>query len=204
MTALAAAVAHEVRNPLNALGLTLARLSPTADATGRGAAHADAQSLVCEVDGIVDRFLDVARVPIPEMAETPLGPLLEGVRLEAALGGLEVAVQCEALVALVDGRLLRQALRNLVTNAAQAGANRMDVLVSSGAGTVSVLVSDDGSGVPTDLAPHLFDWFETTRALGTGLGLPMARRAIHAMRGDLVVVALRPATFLITLQGSRS
>ncbi len=61
----------------------------------------------------------------------------------------------------------------------------------------ALLVEDDGPGV--DDPDHLFDWFHTTRAKGSGLGLPTSRRMAQALGGSLVLVSARPAIFRLEL-----
>ena len=94
-----------------------------------------------------------------------------------------------------DPELLGQVLRNLFRNAAEAGATHIvaDVLPDG------VRVEDDGSGVSEVDAAHVFTWFHTSRAQGTGLGLPQSRRICEALGGDLRLERARPATFRILL-----
>jgi signal transduction histidine kinase len=70
---------------------------------------------------------------------------------------------------------------NLVQNAWQAGAKSVVVRVRAG----GVDVDDDGPGIPVEERDRVFEPFFTTKVRGTGLGLPIARKMIQAMRGTL-------------------
>ena len=80
-----------------------------------------------------------------------------------------------------DGALLAQVLLNLVQNAWQAGAHTVVVRLKNGV----IDVVDDGPGIPAEHAVTVFEPFFTTKVRGTGLGLPVARKMIEAMRGTL-------------------
>jgi signal transduction histidine kinase len=97
-----------------------------------------------------------------------------------------------------DSTFVTEILRNLFLNAAQAGATTLSIRVRPG-DPWSFEVQDDGSGIAAPDA--IFDWFHTTRASGSGLGLPIARRMANALGGRLTLVSARPATFRIELPG---
>ena len=199
VTALAAAVAHEVRNPLNALGLALHRLE-RADAEGAAGLRTRIRAALDEIEGIVDRFLDLSRPPVPDLRMVHLDQLFANLSEEAAAAGIELHAECREVAVSTDPELLSQALRNLIRNAAEAGGGR--VWVRQQAADPRVLeFEDDGPGVAPEQLDQLFDWFHTTRAGGSGLGLPSARRALRSLGGDLELVQAHPAIFRLTLGG---
>lgn len=199
ITAMSAAVAHEVRNPLNALGLALGRLEHVR-AEGKDAATLQVRirASLDEIDGIVQRFLDVSRPPSPRLESVSLASVLDELADDAAASGVKLVLPDQSVQLVVDPSLLRQALRNLVINAAQAGASQVALRVA-GSRPLVLQVEDDGPGIDPSQCSRLFDWFHTSRAEGSGLGLPSARRALRAMGGELDLLSAQPAVFQITL-----
>lgn len=194
LTTLAAAVAHEVRNPLHALGLSISGLSRTTDPDKRATLAARATACVDEMERIVARFLDLSRPILPNPVPTDLSELI--VRVIADMGSAVVIEMRGAPTRLrTDPELLGQVLRNLVRNAAEAGATHIvtEVLADG------LRIKDNGPGVSEVDAEHVFTWFHTSRAQGTGLGLPQSRRICEALGGDLLLERARPATFRIVL-----
>jgi len=194
LTTLAAAVAHEVRNPLHALGFTITGLGRATDPDKRATLTTRATACVDEMERIVARFLDLSRPITPRFETVEVSELVARVAADA---GLTAAVEVRGPPSRLraDPELLGQVLRNLFRNAAEAGATHIvaDVLPDG------VRVEDDGSGVSEVDAAHVFTWFHTSRAQGTGLGLPQSRRICEALGGDLRLERARPATFRILL-----
>lgn len=194
LTTLAAAVAHEVRNPLHALGFTIAGLGRAIDPEKRATLVKRATDCVEEMERIVTRFLDLSRPIVPRLEPVDLGMLLD---TAAASPGPSLGVQVRGLSPRLrtDPELVIQVLRNLLRNAAEAGAAKVviDALPDG------FRVTDDGPGVSAVDAEHVFTWFHTSRAQGTGLGLPQSRRICEALGGDLLLENRQPATFRVRL-----
>jgi len=184
--ALAAGLAHEVRNPLNGIGMAAQRIEREREGRTRELATLIRQE-VARLEETLQGFLDLARpaagphtpLDLAELSRDSLG-LLE---LEAAAKGARIDLRAEPAPALGDAEALRGAVGNLLRNAIQAspGGGRIEVTVATGRGTdgersARVTVRDHGSGIAPDLLTRAFDPFVTTRARGTGLGLAMVRR----------------------------
>lgn len=194
LTTLAAAVAHEVRNPLHALGFTVVRLGQTTDADKRVTLATRATACVDEMERIVARFLDLSRPIAPRFQDVDVTALASRVVADSG-ASVDVEVRGTPTRLRTDPELLGQVLRNLLRNAAEAGAAHIVVAVLPD----GIRVQDDGPGVSEVDAEHVFTWFHTSRAQGTGLGLPQSRRICEALGGDLRLEAARPATFRILL-----
>ena len=197
---LAAGVAHEVRNPLNAV-MNAARVL-RADG-GVSKPNADLLDLMVDgtrrIDAIVS-ILDTHARPADEGGVQPYD-VREGLEATLALlryrmAGVEVERRyLSRRRAVGPAGPLNQVLLNLVDNAIRAGAHRIWATVEDGEeGTVRVLLEDDGPGVPRALADKVFDPFFTTRPVGegTGLGLYLSRQVARRSGGELRLVTESP------------
>jgi signal transduction histidine kinase len=192
----AAAFAHEVRNPLNAVSMGLQRLraefAPApADEYAR---FVDLmQGEVKRLNAIVEEFLTLARplplarAPIP--VDTLVAELAALVDAQARAASITVRVNVPqpSPVVLGDRQHLQQVLLNLVLNAVQAmrAGGTLTIEAQSGRDGVSLVVADTGAGIPADVLPRVFDPYFTTRTDGLGLGLTIARRIVEAHGGAI-------------------
>lgn len=195
----AAAVAHQVRNPLTTLvsGLPAMRR--------RLGERLDAPSLEL-VDAMIDcaerirqttnDLLDLSRIDRAEDDELAPGVgLLAAVRLARtrfAAGGVEIHVDVDDSTTMRGrGGDLNQVFLNLMDNAARAVGTRgqIDVRAARENGAYVVQVGDSGPGVPAEVASRVFEPFWTSRPAGegTGLGLAIAKQVVEQHRGTIVL-----------------
>jgi signal transduction histidine kinase len=196
---LAAGVAHEVRNPLNAIGMGIQRLqgefSPIEGEKEFRHLCTVIRGEVARLNSIVQEFLQLARVPVLQRAPVAVATLLHEVaslmEAEAKAHAVHLTRRVpEGLPTLVgDPQQLKQALINLVLNAIQATPPGGAVQVTAVAETevLRIAVIDSGLGIAPDMLERIFDPYFTTKPQGTGLGLPIALRIIEAHRGTLDV-----------------
>jgi two-component system, NtrC family, sensor histidine kinase HydH len=190
--ALAASIAHEVKNPLGII-LSSAQLL----ARSPGLSEEDRRLLiemgeeVRRADDQVNAFLDLARDMPMKMADTDLRELAsstaELLAAQARASGAAIAcdLPAEAVVVAADRRRLRQALVNVVLNAIESGARTVRLSLSAAGGIARLGVSDDGPGIPAELQEQVFEPFMTTKANGTGLGLATAKRIVERHGGTV-------------------
>ncbi len=184
--ALAATVAHDVRNPLNTIAMAVAM----ADADTRR----EVGDQVRRIAHLADDLLDYAKPWRVEPA--PIDPA----EIAAAALGRPVPVPA-GLRVWADLRQLRRALDNLVENARLAGDGRIGIEIEAAGATVRIHVCDNGPGIPAELRGRLFQPFVSRRAGGTGLGLAIVARIMEA-HGGSVALAGRPGwttCFTLTL-----
>jgi signal transduction histidine kinase len=198
---LAAGVAHEIRNPLNALGMGLQRLrrewrlAPGEDQAEFARYGGVLQGEVHRLNDIVERFLVLARPPRLTLAPCPVAQHLEELltlmREEARAKGiaLETNLAVDGITARLDCAQTRQALLNLVVNALQAMSQTGTLRLSAAAqdGMLEVTIADTGPGIPPAQLDRIFEPYFTTKEGGTGLGLPLAQRIIEAHEGRICV-----------------
>jgi len=198
--AMAAALAHEVRNPLSTMSVNLQLLAedfaqPQSPVEQRALRRA--RLLLGEVkrlDGIVNDFLKLVRgyELKPEVVDLELlvADLLRFGDAEHARLKIRARFSPDpaARFVLADPVLLRTALQNLMVNARQAMAETGGELLVETAGReqdVEVRITDTGPGIPPELHEKIFrPWFSTKEG-GTGLGLPTARRIVEELGGEL-------------------
>jgi signal transduction histidine kinase len=194
----AAAFAHEVRNPLNAVSIGLQRLGAEfapepADEYGRFVGLM--QSEVRRLNATVEQFLALAKplavAPAPFPAEALLGELAALVGAEAKAAGVEVkvAVAPHLPPIVADRGRVREALLNLLRNGLQAmpdgGVLTLGAEAERDAFVLSV--TDTGPGIAPDVLPRLFAPYFTTKPDGLGLGLAITRRIAEAHGGSITV-----------------
>ncbi len=207
--ALAANLAHEIRNPLNSININLELLEEDLGGTAPPA-RASLESTrreVARLARLVTDFLTYARPSEPRPERVAVAELLEDVvgflGPEAARAGarLEVLPPAGGLEVVADPAQLRQVLLNLVLNALQAvsglpaGRRRVELGATSRDGRVALFVRDRGDGVPEGELDRIREAFVTGRRGGTGLGLAIAERIARAHGGELELVNLEPHGF---------
>jgi signal transduction histidine kinase len=214
---LAAGIAHEIRNPLTSLKARLYTLEKHLLIVP--AARKDTDIISAEIDRlehIVQDVLSFARPSDPRLEITAVGTLLGEVQglMSATLESQTVKLVVESspeLFIRADSGHLKQVLINLVRNAAEAieGAGtvtlraRAALAALAGRETSAVIleVTDTGKGISPEAEKRLFDPFFSTKATGTGLGLPIAARIVE-LHGGLLQYHTRPGhgtTFGIVL-----
>lgn len=191
---LAANLAHEIRNPLNALSINLELLEE--DLAGRRT-PVDTVELarreVGRLSRLVNDFLVYARPTSPSMEEFGLGELLSDVSALLAptceRSGVELQVESAAVHVRGDRGQLGQVLVNLALNAVQAmdglPARKVGLRAYAEGDAVVLEVADTGPGIPEGQLRRVREAFYTRRKGGTGLGLAIADRIVAAHRGRL-------------------
>jgi signal transduction histidine kinase len=206
---MAAGVAHELRDPLQSLSLSLEAVS--AAANGDPALEEPLQSArrtVGRLDRGIRGFLTIARVRPAEFREMDLHDLLRAVHQElepdANLAGLELELDLagEPVRILGDPAILRQAVQNLVRNSIHAQpsrAGRIALRTRTDGEKVLIAVADTGPGIPPENRERVFDLLFTTRQEGTGVGLALVKQVVEMHGGDAVIASDPEGETVVTL-----
>jgi signal transduction histidine kinase len=211
---LAAAVLHELNNPLHALGLLLDEYQACADDSAQRAelverAHAQVRRALAHLETL--RSMQGSGEPEaqPIALDRVLGSLAADV---SALGETAVLVraECPAQVMIdADPGYLRAILENLLDNSLHSlravPGGVVTLTLSTEADRAVVRVIDDGPALDPSVRATLFDPLRTTKSHGLGLGLPIARALARAMHGELSLDATAEKSFRLELPlaGSR-
>ena len=203
MGELASTVAHEVRNPLNAIGMSVQRLRrefvDAGPAAGGDDGRAEQRELLDvlssetqRINRIVQQFLEYVRPPQLVPRRVDVAALLanaaaaaqafadtRGVRLDADVAGAGDAV--------VDPDQVTQAIGNLIRNAIEASPAGAAVTVRAtrDRDVVRMTVEDRVPGIAPEHLTKIFDLYFTTKADGTGIGLAVTHRIVEAHGGTI-------------------
>jgi PAS domain S-box-containing protein len=191
---LAAVLAHEVKNPLAGVRgaiQVIGRKLP--DGTPERAVIGEVLTRIDGLNNLMTELLLFARPPVPRPMPVELAMLLrttiEILMQDPTLQETTMILDGAAPPIVADPELLKSVFVNLLLNAAQAMDRRGTIHVALGADRdgCNVTVADAGPGIPPDVRGRIFTPFFTTKARGTGLGLPTARRIVEAHGGSLAV-----------------
>lgn len=209
-------VAHEIKNPLNAIAL---RLDLLRERLTSGASEEEIlpeidvlTNEVRRLDRVVKTFLDFSRPVEVRMSDVNLGTLITEVATlmtpQAKLAHIDIAVhlagagQEGATTAggnapvnqfwiHGDSDLLKQAALNLVTNALEAmkDGGKLTMSLARRGDSVAMDVADTGPGIPPEMREKVFQLYFTTKERGSGIGLAMTYRAVQLHNGTIDFVS---------------
>lgn len=203
---LAAGVAHEIGNPLNALALNLQLLQRTyRDEEGLGECLRQVERL----NGILKGFLQALRPSkpnlVPGSVADPVRACLATMKTQLEERRIRVTLDLPGALPPValDKDQIEQVFFNLIKNAQEAIADggAIDIEITSDDNDVIVRIADDGLGMAPEQVAHLFEPYRTTKAHGTGLGLMISARVIRDHGGTIAVESAphKGTTFTVRL-----
>jgi signal transduction histidine kinase len=202
-------VAHEIKNPLNAISLRLETLRlRIADEAPDAEPEVDLVSNeVQRLDRVVRTFLDLNQpmeLDIREFDPSELtSSVLETMRPAATQAGvnLQLVRPPRGFTVQADRGLIEQGVLNIVTNAIQALDNGglVKASVSMVNGVCEIAVADNGPGMPVNVREKIFEPFFTTKSTGSGIGLAFTKRAMELHRGGIDVESSPGSGTTITL-----
>ena len=208
---LTSGVAHEVKNPINAIVVHLELLREKMRAVDPDTRrHMDIIGReIHRLDRVVQTLVDFNRPVELRLSDFDLRRLTEDVALlaspEAARQGVEVKVKFdrEELPVRADADLIKQALLNVVLNGVQAmkKGGILEVVARRDDAAATIEVRDQGSGIPPEIRDKIFNLYFTTKKAGSGIGLAMSYRVLQLHNGalDFVTEMGRGTTFRLVL-----
>jgi two-component system nitrogen regulation sensor histidine kinase NtrY len=221
-------IAHEIKNPLTPIQLSAERLRKKY----RGQIAQDGETFdrltdtivrqVGDIGRMVDEFSAFARMPAPTFAEEEAAELVRATAFSQRVARADVAVEVveplPEVKVVCDGRMLSQALGNVLKNGGEAitsrlmrdsgneqgspdadgvvGHIRVEMAVEEG--FLTIAVEDDGVGLPEKDRDRLTEPYVTTREKGTGLGLAIVKRILEDHGGEFYLTDAK------TLNGARA
>jgi two-component system, LuxR family, sensor kinase FixL len=191
---MAAVIAHEVKNPLAGVRGAIQVIGGRLPKDSKDAAIV--HEIVNRIDALNELMKDLllfARPPQPHPEPVDLAALIRTtadlLSSDPAVKGVAVQVEGAAPHAHADAELLKIVFQNLLVNGAQAmhGKGTIQVTLRSTDGVCRLTFHDSGPGIPPDVLGRIFTPFFTTKARGTGLGLPTAKRLVEAHGGSIAI-----------------
>jgi two-component system sensor kinase FixL len=189
---MASVIAHEIKNPLAGIRGAVQVIGSRLPKEGKDALMM--QEVVKRIDALNDLMKDLlvfARPPQPRPAPVEIGALVASTAAllqgDPALKEVQVKIDGSAPAVVADAELLRIVFVNLLINGAHAmqGRGTIRVSLASVGDICHIEFSDSGPGIPSEVREKVFTPFFTTKARGSGLGLPTAKRLVEAHRGSI-------------------
>ena len=186
-------VAHEIKNPLTPMKLTLQQLE-RAIREGNGSVEKTRKAIttllgqVDTLNQIASSFSGFARMPEPVIVQLDVVALLKRVvDLHSPTGDIAFKSSVREAIVPGDEQLLSRTFSNLILNGLQSGnpgqSTKVSVTVQRKDGKIRIQFQDNGKGIDPGIADRIFLPHFSTKKSGSGLGLAISRQAIHQMNG---------------------
>ena len=207
-------LAHEIKNPLTPINLAMQELHVQYKGDDESyrrlldQTREIVQEEISSLKRMVDAFSSFAKLPAVQLepleADLVIREFLEAHNNFVEFAAVTFTPGSNGKWCRMDRLIFRRVLDNLVKNAIEASEKgRLNISISTTfrEGLLEISVSDDGPGIPPELQEKIFNPYFTTKAEGTGLGLPIARKIVLDHGGDLSVQSKKGegTTFTITL-----
>ena len=191
-------VAHEIKNPLTPMKLSIQQLQRVFDPNDPSAklkVDKVTRSLIEQIDAltsIANAFSSFAKLPQPKMSNLEVNQLIQTV-VDFFHDESKATVTCELtseeLYISGDKEMLLRVLNNLITNGIQAAQTIHKPIISLRVNKkddrVFIHVQDNGSGIPAHQVERIFEPYFTTKSTGTGLGLAMVKQIVEQHEGAI-------------------
>jgi two-component system, NtrC family, sensor histidine kinase HydH len=198
MGELASGVAHEIRNPINAIGMIAQRLDKEFRVENESEEYHSITNLlrneVTRINKIISQFLSYAKPLAPQLKKVSSKEFFEDIyRLFTDQAKLKEVnfknLSDHSFEMKVDPELIKQSLMNLVQNAIDAvGENgKVEINYFRKGNDLIIEVTDNGKGIPENVKNKIFDLYFTTKPEGTGLGLSIVQKIIAEHNGTIEV-----------------
>jgi two-component system sensor histidine kinase PilS (NtrC family) len=201
---LSARMAHEIRNPLAAMSGSVQMLAEHGSLGGNDGRLLEIVLRESDrLNKLITDFLVYARPPLPHKVSIDLSTMIEDMRLlllaDSRFDNIEIVNRIPSDISiLADYHQISQVVMNLLYNSADAMAEGGIIVIESRliqniadgtlkSPTVLVSVTDNGKGIDSESAKHIFEPFWTSKTDGTGLGLAIIYRIIEAHGGSIKV-----------------
>jgi signal transduction histidine kinase len=192
-------VAHEIRNPLNAMQINLHLLQERV-----GSDELEYLDIISNeikrLENLVREFQDISRPPVlsPEITNVNelVGEVVSLQKVTAGGQGIEILTILEPDLpeVQVDRNRIKQAVLNLVLNSMQSMPNGGRLELQTGnweqvSGGIAIRIADTGEGIPREELSRVFDFYFTSRHSGSGLGLSVAQQVVDEHGGQITLLS---------------
>jgi PAS domain S-box-containing protein len=196
MGELASGVAHEIRNPINAIGMIAQRLNKEFTSTSNQNEYSDITNLlrteVNRINKIITQFLSYAKPielnPKPVKIKSLFDEVYQLFESQAKQKGISIIkLYSDSIIINIDHDLIKQTLMNIIQNAIDAVSYKGEVNLKylKVKHDVLIEISDNGVGIPDEQQKKIFDLYFTTKKDGNGLGLSISQKIISQHNGSI-------------------
>lgn len=212
MGELASGVAHEIRNPINAIGMIAQRLNKEFTTTSHQNEYSDITQLlrteVNRINKIITQFLSYAKPIELNLKPVNIKSLFDEVYQlfedQAKQKGIRIIKSySDSIIINIDHDLIKQSLMNILQNAIDAVSYNGEVNLKylKAKNDAIIEISDNGAGMPDEQQKKVFDLYFTTKKDGNGLGLSISQKIISQHNGSIGVISKvnKGTTFKIIL-----
>lgn len=193
---LAATVAHELRNPLAAIGIATHNIRRKANNPDLDKNLANIDKKVAESDRIISNLLFYSRIKSPQYEKINMFNLVEECveefsrKVKKELNLVKDTRSIENDIIEADPFQLKEVFSNILDNAYDAipaEKGEIKIISNNEDKYINICIEDNGCGIGSDIVDKIFDPFFTTKANGTGLGLPVCRQIVNMHGGEIGV-----------------
>ncbi len=191
LSLLTAEIAHEIKNPLNAIYLSFSTLEKYCSNDSEALFYREAiKGEVRRISSILEAYVGLSKEIKPHYAPLDLTAFIETFQFlmtqELEDKGIHTQIKINGPTTIrTDENLLKQILLNLAKNAMEAGAAEITILFTTQAGTLTLDICDNGKGIDNKVADSIFKPYFSTKTKGMGLGLHIVLRLVMAMQGEI-------------------
>ena len=210
LSILTAEIAHEIKNPLNSIYLSFNALAPFLKSPDTEYYRDMIRQEIRRVNDIILSYTDLAKEIVPNPEEVEISTLMKNISWlmgqEFVNGSIHLKIDpVSEFTFTTDGGLLKQVLMNLLKNAFEANADRVEIGVQRQRDLLRITVTDNGHGIDPKIASDIFKPYISTKTKGMGLGLHIVSRIIEALSGRIELFSGTPGQtrFLIELKEMR-
>jgi signal transduction histidine kinase len=206
---ISAGMAHEIRNPLNSIGLYVQLLKGGLDDPERVEFLEKIEMEVRRIDGILRKLMDAVKRPRYHLQQVSITKVIDSLLdlFQSRVKMHDIRVERDYRVTppaiLADAAEIEQIFSNLLANAIEemTEGGILSVVLDREDDTVHIFVTDTGKGIPQEDLQRIFDPFFTTKNTGTGLGLSVVLRIIRTYNGKIEVISEegKGTTFSVSL-----
>ncbi len=207
LSLLTAEIAHEIKNPLNSIYLSFNTLEKYCTRDKDALFYRDAiKGEIKRISAILQDYSDLSGELRPGINDLVIKDFISEFRLimeeEFKTANIDFSMEREGKESVrTDRNLLKQILLNLIKNALEAGASKINVHLTAIEQRFIIEVVDNGKGIDEKIKPSIFKPYISSKTKGMGLGLHITRRLVRALKGEIQLVSHAPGNtvFRITL-----
>jgi len=192
---LAATIAHELRNPLAAIGMAISNIKRKTNEIGLLSGHIQTiEKKVLDSDRIINNLLSYSQIKSPHFENVDIFKVLEEC-LGSRYWSVKKNIRIKKDLSPIDGILIeadplqiKEVFYNILNNAYDAVLEKeakIEIACANLKDNISICITDNGVGIPEKDLGRIFDPFYTTKAKGTGLGLAVCQQILNLHRGTI-------------------